>query len=94
MIFAFGGSSLGGYADTGTVRCTQLSAGWVNDMASAWSTCGLTVFAISAHSPYDVASGVVAGAVVTVLARVVVRHRPDALVRQIPGSRLWPLAAP
>jgi undecaprenyl-diphosphatase len=46
---------------------------------------------VGAHYPHDVAAGVIVGALVAALAMVMLRRRPDSLVRWITGTRLRPL---
>ncbi|MDQ1064934.1 phosphatase PAP2 family protein [Streptomyces canus] len=46
---------------------------------------------VGAHYPHDVAAGMIVGALVAALAMVMLRRRPDPLVRWITGTRLRPL---
>ncbi|MDQ0766908.1 phosphatase PAP2 family protein [Streptomyces canus] len=43
---------------------------------------------VGAHYPHDVAAGMIVGALVAALAMVMLRRRPDPLVRWITGTRL------
>jgi undecaprenyl-diphosphatase len=68
MILAFGGSSIDGSAYTDVVDLAHRSPGWLDDVAAAWSTYGLAVFAVLMAVAWWRARRVSAEAAMTALA--------------------------
>lgn len=84
MILALDGSSVDGSAYTDVVNLARRSPVWLDDTVSAWSTCGLALFAVLMAVGWWRARRVDATASVTALAvpfAVVVAYGMDAVLK-------------